>query len=199
MKNIQFIPWVGKTYEQGVNGKKIMILGESHYCNHPSEAIATLTIDVIQDLFDPNSEHEGYKNTYTKFERALIGKPLSWKEKESVWNSVIFYNYVQTPISGARQSPTTQEFASSEEAFFEVLNKYQPDCIIAWGKRLYNNLPRRGKQAADLLLPDDKYSETWSYTLENGRVVEILPITHPSAAFSPEYWYKAIQMFLNRL
>ena len=32
MKYVKFTPWVGKNYEQGFRGKKILILGDSHYC-----------------------------------------------------------------------------------------------------------------------------------------------------------------------
>ncbi len=192
------MPFVGRQYEKGICGKRVMVLGESHYCAHPEEAVPGLTISIIKDLFDPTSEHEPYKNTYTKFERALAGKALSFPEKEAVWNSVLFYNYVQCPITGARVSPTSQEFASSEAAFFEVLEQYRPHCVIAWGKRLYNNLPRRGYQLPDLLLPDGDSLETWAYPLRNGHVVAVLPVTHPSAAFVPEYWYKVIQQFINR-
>lgn len=197
MKHVHFLPWVGNNYAKGINSKRVMVLGESHYCADKSEAVPELTRQIIRDLF-AGSEHEGYKNTYTKFERALAGKPLSIAEKEQVWNSVVFYNYVQTPISEARTAPTAQEFASSEDAFFEVLNTYKPDCIVAWGKRLYNHLPRKGKQSADLLLSDGERTETWSYTLAGGHTVEILPVTHPSAAFTPEYWHKAIHSFLKR-
>lgn len=117
MKNVKFLPWVGGHYLQGIFGSRVMILGESHYCASVDDAVSNLTIDVIRDLFDVDSEHEGYKNTYIKFERALAGKSLSFPEKESVWNSILFYNYVQVPISGVRIAPTSLEFTLSEIAF----------------------------------------------------------------------------------
>lgn len=32
-----FIPWIGKEYEQGLFGKKVLVVGASHYCNHTNE------------------------------------------------------------------------------------------------------------------------------------------------------------------
>lgn len=35
MKYVKFTPWVvDKNYEQGFHGKKILILGDSHYCEN---------------------------------------------------------------------------------------------------------------------------------------------------------------------
>lgn len=198
MENVRFLPWVGRYYSKGIAGKRIIVLGESHYCASVKDAIPELTINIIKDLFDPNSEHEGYKNTYTKFERALTGKPLSFAEKEEIWNSVLFYNYVQVPLSGARIAPTSEEFASSETAFFEILEEYQPDYLLVWGQRLYKNLPRHGYQLPDLQISAEEGFETWAYALSNCHTVQVLPIIHPSAAFVPEYWHKVIQAFIQR-
>lgn len=198
MKDVKFLPWVGRNYEAGRNGKRIMVLGESHYCSSPADATPSITNRVIADLLDPQSEHEGYKNTYTKFANALAGKPLTWDEKITLWHSLLFYNYVQVPLPSPRIAPTPQDFALSEAAFFEVLNTYRPDAVLVWGSRLYNNLPRRGRQLPDLQLPDGSAIETWAYETASGHVVQLLPITHPSAAFVPAYWHGAIEAFLGR-
>ena len=111
----------------------------------------------------------------------------------------MFYNYVQFPISGARQAPTEQEFNDSEGAFWEVLEKYRPHKIIVWGQRLYNHLPQKGYQLPDIIDSDGKNIETWAYILQDGTKVQLLPITHPSAAFSPEYWHDVIMKFLRQI
>ena len=197
-KNVKFIPWVGSEYAQGVKGKRVMVLGESHYCEHESEAVPQLTINIIHHILNPNSEHEGFINTYTKFGRALVGKQRYEEDKGVVWNSVIFYNFVQVPLSEARKAPKQQDFVDAEAPYFTVLEQFKPDCVIVWGSRLYNNLPRKGHQTEDLVLRDGKSIETWGYKLSNGHTVYLLPITHPSAAFTPDYWHEAINSFLKR-
>ena len=68
--NIFFQPFVGKDYASGgIFGKRIMVLGESHYCDkgcsdcgisraHPE--CADFTKRVIADYLDPRNEREGW-------------------------------------------------------------------------------------------------------------------------------------------
>lgn len=191
------LPWIGTNYNRGFNGKRVLVLGESHYCADVTDFTADLTRSIIRDLYDENSEHEGYKNTYTKFVKAMTGEDtLTASDKKLFWNSVAFYNYVQVPISGARVAPTSAEFKGSRDAFFHVLEELRPDICIAWGARLYNNLPTGGQQGQDYKATDGKWIESWKYFLSDGKPVVILPITHPSAAFSPAYWHGIIsQLF----
>ena len=62
MSNIKFNPWVGENYTHSKYGKRVLVLGESHYCANAEEAVPTLTNDIITDLFDSESEFEPYKN-----------------------------------------------------------------------------------------------------------------------------------------
>jgi hypothetical protein len=221
MKNVKFLPWVGNSYDCGVlgfdgngvirygsaqmRGRRIMVLGESHYCANPeTEAVVSLTIDIISDLINPSSEHEPYKNTYTKFAKSAIGTfdELSDNAKSEFWNHVLFYNYVQTAISGARVAPTNEEFKDSKDAFFEVLAKYKPDLVIVWGSRLYNNLPQTGNQLADLVIQQGEYAgravEMWSYEVES-KFVALMPIVHPSAGFDLKLHNAFIRQFIEQM
>lgn len=191
MNKIKFLPWVGKDYTKAYYGRRILVLGESHYCPE-DEVRPTITQDVITGLFDPDVEFEGYMNTFTKFVRALDGTEVERGDQERIWQRVMFYNYVQEPMTYARVAPTTEQFRASDEAFFEVQNTYRPEAIIVWGKRLYNNLPQIGEQG-----PDVRGVETWMYKLADGSVVRLLPIIHPSAAFSPAEWHEVISDFLK--
>ena len=205
---IAFKPWVGKNYEQGFlgTGKKVMVLGESHYSYTPEAPNKSsggkkenLTVDAIED-FVHSSEWEPYKNTYIKFERALAGKEVPKEERAAVWDSILFYNYVQTTIGTARQAPTGEDFKSSRDLFFEVVNQYQPDYIIVWGRRLYNHLPQEGKQGEELMLNwngTEFFEETWEYTLDNGHTVKIMSVYHPSCGFSWDYWHEFIVKFVR--
>ena len=108
LPHVHFQPWVGSGYERGIAGRKVLVLGESHYCARQEDDVPEVTVNVIRDLLDPESEFEAYKNTYTKFERALTGTELDWTGKARLWNSVVFYNYVQTPLSGPRRAPSAE-------------------------------------------------------------------------------------------
>ena len=198
MEKINFLPWIGKHYSTtGFAGKRILALGESHYCDKSLDATEDITQKVIADLFDPQSEHEAYKNTYTKFAEALLGRnALTFEDKERFWNSIAFYNYVQVPMAGARVAPSQKDFRDSEAAFFDVLETLRPDIVIVWGSRLYNNLPQGGLQGDDLRAPDGHWVETWRYFLKDGKEVKVVPIMHPSSSFSPDFWHQFLSIII---
>lgn len=219
---VKFYPWIGENYKNGVvgyyengiiqygesegEGKKILVLGESHYCYDESEAIPELTNDIIKDLIAPESEWEPYKNTYTKFIKSLTGyiDELDDEVKKEAWQHIAFYNYVQEPITGPRIAPSKEDFSNSVVAFEEILDKLNPDLVIIWGKRLYNNLPQdlvnyKGDNLEDLEAKIYDYLfediEIWSYKGE--KLIVFLPIVHPAAAmFEIYFWSKVIQGFI---
>lgn len=190
-------PWVGKDYEKGINGCKVLGLGESHYCANPSDFNPEITRNVISDLYDPQSEHEPYKNTYAKFINALAGEKLDFSGKEKWWGKIAFYNYVQTPMTGARVSPSIEDFKNSEEAFFKVIEKLRPSHIIVWGKRLFEYTPSCGQELPSIKMSDGTEVRRWEYVLKDGLHVKLMEMKHPSTGFSTDYWNEAIQRFLT--
>ena len=189
MTKIKFMPFVGKQYSVGINGKKVLTLGESFYSEHPEREGRDVMSKLIEWYVEEDKyEHEGWMNTYTKYIRALAGEEISRKNSETWWNRTALYDFVQVPMIGPRVSPTEQQFRDSDEAFFEVLELLKPDLVIAWGKRLYNNLPRVGYQGEDCMS-----QETWIYETRSGHQVRVLPIDHPSIAdFDWIWWHKVI-------
>ncbi|MDH6354419.1 ABC-type Fe3+-hydroxamate transport system substrate-binding protein [Dysgonomonas sp. PH5-45] len=159
LQSVFFRPWIGENYIQGINGKKLLILGESHICGGCQGVCGDLSIDdktcrdftskaVKTFLSYKNNEtgirFAGWMNTYTKFSNVFLNKQLSASETISFWNSILFYSYVQYSTDRARVSPKQKEFSDSKNAFFEVLEAHQPDLIIAWGNRLWEQLPSGG-------------------------------------------------------
>lgn len=191
-KSILFEPWVGKDYTTGgVFNKKVLVLGESHYChdldsgkckkcdkvNMRSECFSQ-TQDVIGDFVN-NYSGEPYQQTFLCFERALAGRELTKNEREKLWNSVIFYNFFQADTTGARVSPNLDAIQISEEAFRELLELYQPDVIIVWGSRLYEFLPAWEGTESSLTIGTDS-ARVWHYKV-NGKEIPALCVHHPSS------------------
>lgn len=52
-REIKFLPRVGKHYDHSRWGKRVMVLGESHYCANPSEATANITQRVLSISLTP--------------------------------------------------------------------------------------------------------------------------------------------------
>ena len=207
---VKFLPWVGESYENGISynengelmygtensGKKILVLGESHYCANAKDAKDNnLTQKIITDFIDDNNAFEPYKNTLTKFSRAMTGNAED--ARSTLWNSIAFYNYIQEAMSNPRESPSNKSYDESSEAFFAILDILQPDYVIAWGIRLYNYLPPKGKQGKDIDVDDEYSLETWVYTNSSNKEIPVLGIYHPSAGFAWSYWHNIIVNFIR--
>ena len=85
MSKIIFKPFVGSRYSNGgIFGKKILVLGESHYCDE-SEVYENLTYDVLQKYLH-HEVNEGWMNTFKKFERALVGNTTTEDDSRRIWD-----------------------------------------------------------------------------------------------------------------
>jgi hypothetical protein len=178
MKHVKFRPWKGDNYEQIPHGKKLLILGDSHYCAKDknrndacrskgdcsydcmNDCCYKMTHNLIRDEYiefrSGRKKSEGYLQTILTFEKNLFGYTPSPQESINFWNSVIFYNYIQhsqyKPRS--RRKTEAEEIDDYKEAFKEVLAEYQPDCIIIWSKFLFTRdwLPDGAPESPDYTL-----------------------------------------------
>ncbi len=208
MENVFFLPFVGRDYPSGgIFGRKVMILGESHYCGErcancgvPGKAgdCASFTSNVVRAYLDPKAEREPWMNTYLKFERSLVGHETDQAERERIWRSLLFFNYLQVAMDETRKAGTHEQYQQAQKAFYETLDQYRPESVIVWGKRLWEYLPgdERWRAEEDLVV-DGEHIATGSYALDNGQRARVMAVYHPSAGYSWDWWHKVIARFLN--
>lgn len=198
---IFFNPWVGNNYSSGgIFCQRIMVLGDSHYCGEdckecgidPKSWCSDFTTRVVRDYLDQNNEREGWMATYLKFERSLVNHETTPEESIKIWNSLLFYNYLQIALQGPRQAGTPEQYQSAAKPFFDVMNKYQPDLLIVWGVRLWNNLPSDRWIEGNEYKVDGYSINNGYYTLNNGKKVRAICVYHPSVGYSWDYWYRVI-------
>lgn len=89
-----FDPWIGDRYARnGLHGRRILVLGEAHY-GRPEEETAGFTRECIDGMALVSRGHA----FFTKIAKMLLGvvdaRPLTLEEKEQVWSSVAFFNYI---------------------------------------------------------------------------------------------------------
>ena len=137
-------------------------------------------------------------STYLKFERSLVGHETDWSERKKIWNSVVFYNYLQVAMGGPREAGTNLQYEEAVEAFFEVLEKFRPQNVIVWGSRLWGFMPagNRWSWNPDIVV-DGNVNKCGNYTLSDGTKVKIMPVNHPSVGYSWDYWHQVIDEFLK--
>jgi len=201
MKNVFFKPFVGNNYHNGIKGKKILVLGESHYCegiryeNYSCKKTEkclqhakcqNFTNDVMARFFDykkGNGEKETWMPTFTRFTNVFYGKRVNNEELLDFWNSVMFYNYVQKSVmEGSRTTPPEQDFVDSQKAFREILEEYKPDLIIVWGVRLWDRFP----DIIDLKSLKTNPNEMFGYYKMNDKKIFVYAVYHPSV---PSFTY----------
>lgn len=205
MKRVFFEPWVGGNYNTGgIFNKKILVLGESHYCanpecknkcgfkDFPDGGCEDFTQNTVHDYLDPKKERNTWMPTYLKFERSLVGDYTTPEKSKEIWNSIAFYNYLQVALTEARKAGSKEDYEDSKEPFFEVINKLQPDLIIIWGVRLFYKLPEEGWTEGDPLIIDGYDVKNGYYQLNNGNKVRCIAVYHPSTGYSWDWWYKVI-------
>ena len=183
-----------------------MILGESHYCDECCtdcgdcqlhRECMIFTQQVLGDYLNDGKERQDWMRTFLKFERSLAGEETDQTMRLKIWNSVIFFNYLQVAMGGPREAGTAEQYHQAGKAFFEVIEKYQPEYVIAWGKRLWNNLPNVRWQDGDDIVVDGYPVATGAYLLSNGNQVKVMAVNHPSVGYSWDYWYRVVQHFLR--
>lgn len=195
MYPLTFLPYIGiDYYSGGIFGKRIMVMGDSHYGSVPSP---DTTQKVLGWYLDQSVEREGWMNTFLKFERSLVGRETTPEDSAKIWNSVLFYNYLQILLSGPRESGTDQQYKDSSAAFFEVLNQYKPDVLIVWGKRVWQKMPWDGWNDGENIVADGYSVDNGTYTLADGHRVKAVCVYHPSVGYSWDWWYEnAIKRFI---
>lgn len=197
----RFDPWVGRSYSSGgIFGKRIMALGESHYCDRGCSDCGIVrhlecqhfTEKVVREYLDLDNEREGWMSTYLKFERSLVGRETSHDDSLRIWDSLLFYNYLQYAMHTPRQAGTPEQYRSSSQAFFSVLERYRPELILVWGVRLWDNLPNERWIDGDSIVIDGYDVRNGYYTLESGCRVPVLCLYHPSSGYDWLWWNKVI-------
>ena len=201
MKNVFFKPWIGESYySSGIEGKKLLILGESHICGGCNECgdlnnteyqcreFTTNTIKTFLGYKSGDIEHAYWMNTFTKFGNILSNKNLNTEETNTFWNSVIFYNFVQFSTQKARKSPLYEEFVKSHPSFFEILDEYKPDLIIVWGQRLWDLMPSNGEYSEKEISVDSATRGRLYYYSIDSKKIPAYMINHPSSSKFDYSW-----------
>ena len=204
MYNQVFQPYIGDEYIS--QEFKVLILGESHHCGKgdnccfitgETDQCKSFTTNVVSNLYleykKGNITFERWMNTFTKFSNSFEGKKLNRNETLKFWNSISFYNYVQMPMQKSRQSPTFDNFQKSLDSFKTTLEDLNPDFIIFWGKRLWNNFPKE-----DIL--EVQNEENLKLTFLNfEKKYPILVVPHPASSKLTTNHSEIIKNYIEKL
>lgn len=101
-------PWIGKSWgraENGLGGMRLLVLGESHYCNpqHP-DLVGKPAAEWTREIVEEYLSGEPYR-FFTGITQVIPGRKkrqLSKAEITSIWASIAFCNYVPVFVGTGR-------------------------------------------------------------------------------------------------
>lgn len=168
-----FNPFIGRYYQVGIAGKKILVIGNSFYCSHREDCKhfqeCTDMSKKDSSRFDdrcpdysprkmslsdaPSYELDEMYRAYRNFGEFLSGY-VDGMDSRTVWQYVSFTNYVQffvpSAISDSRAAISERDF----EAFKETVMELQPDIIFVWGTIAGDAIRQGRKEVYDYDTPE---------------------------------------------
>ncbi len=137
---IAFLPYIGDRYWQGVDGQRVLLLGESHYrtegwTNDP-DFTRRFTRDTFADLATLERRPGGGR-FFGPIDRILVGK-AEFPDREAIdaWRHVSFVNLSQQFAgSAARQRPTGEQLRRGGDILVRsILPILRPAVVLVLGR-----------------------------------------------------------------
>lgn len=169
-----FVPFVGNKYKTGINGKKVLVIGASFYCNkHDCPNFKDCTNPDMKDSspynktcpeyvnqgaelrYEPSYAIEENYQTYQRFEKLM--RTVLVSDVENIWEYLAFTNYVQFFVP-TKKTYKTYLSIRDFKAFIETLEELQPDIVISWGVVTIDDVRTNNKYVIDKeKLPDSEW------------------------------------------
>ena len=168
-----FHPWVGDHYRtEGYGGKRLLLLGESHYHRAGGTDHPEMTRHIVFGLAI-KGDNNGYSDRVLRLVTGASG-PLSATQRADFWHQVAFCNFIQTGLAGPRVRPTKAMWAAAREPFLQTVQELEPQAILVLGLGVAWNLP----------------------PVPSG--ISVCHVKHPSSpGFSRKEWVPKVQAFLS--
>lgn len=210
-----FQPFRGKKYNEGINHKKILVVGASFYCNKKScEYFAQCTSPLKKD----SSPYKTICPEYVKKDMDLSNEPsyaldnnyrayLNFgafmqqfveDKHEYIWDRMAFTDYLQF-FSPTVQTKKVYLSDRDFEAFHETLRELQPDIVFLWGLPVTEEV--RDKDEHRKYITDwDKLPDTEYYVCHMNDIpgvpheITLICTFHPS---SVKYWYDDLEKLIK--
>lgn len=207
-----FKPFVGLRFQQGIQGKKILVLGASFYCSHgpesdaPCKFFAECTDPVGKDSskFDTccpfyaesglrlseepsNAIAERYRayQNFASFMRQFVGDDV-----DDAWQRMAFTDYVQFFLPTI---DTKKEYLSQRDfdAFVETLVELRPHVVVAWGMAIIEEIREHNPYVYDFdKLPASEWYVCHIRLPQVPHDIALVCSYHPS---SVKYWYNDLE------
>jgi len=183
-EEIGFVPFVGPRYEEGIDGTRVLLLGESHYRKKGVDNSPVKRRPYTRKVFGDRIEAirtVGDGRYFPPLDRLLTNNAApSGKQAAAAWEVVAFSNLIQEFVgASAGGSRTATQLRYGSRVFVEhVLPVLRPDVVLVLGRATWRGLDA-GSVRSDLqpyfakhVRPRHQaYREVWSLPYKNGEAL----------------------------
>ena len=138
-EHLTWRPWIGADWFKA--GKRVLIVGESHYAAGNGAENAEEKIREWQADADGTREvvlEVGIGDWYASrffgnLHRAFFGKDIHGEKRTALWRNLAFCNFIQRPMRDPGERPRPDEFFGGWRYFMELLKKLRPEFVVFVG------------------------------------------------------------------
>ena len=139
IETLKWLPWVGQQFNNLPKGKKLLIIGESHYLPNIKEdwrecvTRPEFTREFITDNVYKNPDKT--LKMLRNLERLLINDKPTKNQKYKLWNSTSYFNFIPRALesSSSAHRPNNEDYVTGWTNFFKILNILEPDICLFCG------------------------------------------------------------------
>ena len=198
---LTWLPWVGQNYIKLPQGRKVLVVGESHYASEREAAKVPLSIEETEmdRLYTRSVVQESLiledwgARTLTNMHR-LFHSP---DDRAEFWGDLCFYNHVQRLMSyqdGELVRPIWTDFRHGWRVFLDVVDVLQPDQVLCIGVEShwqFDSMMTELQRPFSPVQKVEKVGNTWARVASVSVTDRELPIhfiKHCGKHFPTERW-----------
>jgi hypothetical protein len=169
---IEHDPFKGQRYEQGIQGKKVAVVGYSHWRDGEQPDQTDFSLLVMDNIL---------KGVWSPQFFGSIRNYFGFSNQEKFWSSVLFFNYVPALIGTGDQRfcTATDDDANRANARFErILDEYKPDLTFVFTKKTQLGALNLGFKP----LPKPFQNFVQTARTSHGHTSQIVRLRHPQGA-----------------
>lgn len=173
---IEHKPYVGENYENGISGKKIAIVGYSHWSDGEFPDTEYWSDFTIKQVFSGKWSPNFFSSIRNNF---------GYSDHRSFWTRVLFFNYVPWMIGTGNErfaSINEAEAVAAKARFLNVIDDYKPDIVFVFS--LKTHIGELGLGFKPMPAPLAMFSDAKRNA--NGHETTIVRLRHPQGASAKE-------------
>ncbi len=185
-KEVGFLPYVGSAYAKGIDGVRVLLLGESHYIADEASIAEAGGLRLYTRYIFGDCAGNGMRTRGAFFRRldSIVARKAAPRDEEAAngWSRVAFANFVQKPVGdGARIRPGADGWESGRRAFPHLLGTLAPHVVLVVGRQAFNQTPDApGHRIGEITVPSSSIPRSlWKMDYAGGTAL-MTWVYHPS-------------------